>query len=169
MLAFEPVAFARFALSEFDRGLVGLTEQEAGLKLKKADGTQMNSIAHTVGHIAWHWHRIREYATGETYPVELKQFAFGSPAEGAPPPLATVLGYLQQARDLSWLENVDAAFLSAGTRAENVAVSVTRVSLHTWFHTGEINAIRQMLGHTEIIYTGDVLNGLPMKFMERQA
>ena len=29
-----------------------------------------------------------------------------------------------------------------------------RATLHTWFHTGEINAMRQMLGHAEIQFVG---------------
>ncbi len=27
-------------------------------------------------------------------------------------------------------------------------------TLHSWFHTGEVNAIRQLLGHPEIFFTG---------------
>ena len=35
-----------------------------------------------------------------------------------------------------------------------------RAVLHTWFHTGEINAVRQMLGHAEIPFVGKMLGNL---------
>jgi hypothetical protein len=157
LLAFKPVDLAGFALSEFERGLEGLTEHEACARMKKADGTMMNSIAHTVGHIAGHWLLVRRYATGQSAPSGLRPFAFGAPPEETPPPFDTVLGFLSEARNLDWLAEVDDSFLNAGDRPENVGASVTRVMLHTWFHIGEINAIRQMLGHAEIAFVGDML------------
>ena len=47
---FQPTDLARFALSEFERGLDGLTEEETRTRVAKADGTQMNAISWTVGH-----------------------------------------------------------------------------------------------------------------------
>lgn len=164
LLAFQPVVFARFALSEFQRGIDGLSEQDARVQMKKADGTFMNSIAHTIGHLSWHWLAVRRYATEQPYPDELRQFAFGAPPEETPPPLSQVLAYFDKARSLDWLEGVDEAFLDSGTRQENIGTSVTRVTLHTWYHTGEVNAIRQMLGHPEITFVGPMIGQLEPAF-----
>ena len=35
-----------------------------------------------------------------------------------------------------------------------------RAVLHTWFHAGEINAVRQMLGHAEIPFVGEMLGSI---------
>ena len=45
---------AGFALSEYQRGLEGLSEEEIQTRTGKADGTQMNAISWIVGHIASH-------------------------------------------------------------------------------------------------------------------
>jgi hypothetical protein len=49
------IDLTQFALSEFERGLAGLSDEDARARLKKADGTEMNAISWTVGHIAGHW------------------------------------------------------------------------------------------------------------------
>jgi hypothetical protein len=155
---YEPLDLARFALSEFRRGLEGLTEPEAQTRLPKADGTQMNAISWTVAHIAGHWlHR----------PAKLTRFAFGSP-DPTPPTLAEALGWLEEGRVFmeSWLPRADEALMvrmPEGTGGENVGTSLIRAVLHTWFHTGEINAVRQMLGHREIPYVGQVLGAMEWK------
>jgi hypothetical protein len=35
-------------------------------------------------------------------------------------------------------------------RRENVGTMLTRVIFHYWYHIGEANAIRQMLGHADV-------------------
>ncbi len=152
---YRPSDLARFALSEFARGLEGITAEEAQTRLTKADGTQMNSISWIVCHIANHWLRPS---------ARLQRFAFGS-GDPTPPPLDEALALLQEARAaLRWLGSVDDGFLAAKPRgasgAENLGTYVMRAALHTWFHTGEINAIRQMLGHPEIPFVGQMLGNL---------
>jgi hypothetical protein len=46
------------------------------------------------------------------------------------------------------------------TAAESVGTFMLRTVLHTWSHTGEINAIRQMLGHAEIPFVGTLVGNL---------
>ena len=60
---YEPIELARFALSEFERGLEGLTDDEARTRFEKADATEMNAISWTIGHIAAHWLLVGGYAT----------------------------------------------------------------------------------------------------------
>ena len=35
-----------------------------------------------------------------------------------------------------------------------------RNTFHYWFHCGEVNAIRQMLGHPEMIFVGQMIGHL---------
>ena len=44
---------ASYALSEFERGIEGVTDDEAHVRLTKADGSKMNAISWIVAHIAW--------------------------------------------------------------------------------------------------------------------
>ncbi len=148
---YEPLELARFALSEFQRGLEGLTEKEARTQVKKADGTKMNSISWIVGHIAGHW---------LNRPNRLKQFAPESD-DTKPPPLSDVLKLLDEANEWTerWITSANDVLMSAipsgaGPGAESKGTGLMRTILHTWFHLGEINAIRQMLGHPEIAFVG---------------
>ena len=175
---YHPVELARFALSEFERGLAGLTDEEARTRLTKADGTQMNAISWIVGHVAQHWLSVRSLATLEPRPSGLRRFASGTRADPAPRPLSDVLKLFQDAKaSIDWVANADNT-LMATTREEIVKASATtfqidlgipnesvgtalmRAILHTWFHIGEINAIRQMLGHSEIFFVGRMVGNL---------
>jgi hypothetical protein len=151
---------AAFALSEFERGLKGLSDEDARKRLTKADGTEMNAISWTIGHIAGHWlHR----------PPHLQRYAMGS-VDATPPPLAEMLALLEDAKafSASWLPRADEALLArippdGSTGGENVGTALMRATLHTWFHAGEINAIRQMLGHREIPFVGLMLGKFEWK------
>lgn len=154
----------RFALSEFERGLEGLTDEEARLRMEKADGTQMNSISWTVGHLAWHWCRVRRIVTGDAYPEALNQFANGS-TDPTPPSLEDAHRFLALAIDsASWVADADGDLLARknpkNPASESVGTALMRVTLHTWFHAGEVNAIRQMLGHPEVMFVGQMLGNL---------
>lgn len=174
---YHPVQLASFALMQFEHGLQGLTEEEAQVRLNKADGSQMNSISWIVGHISWQWIRLAvrvamarglKEGPDDPYPAlraRVRQFRSGG-GEPTPPTLQEAISLLHEARELSkWLIGVDDAVMSAvqwGTDSrdggvvrggdEKLGTSVIRNTFHTWFHTGEVNAIRQMLGHPEIIF-----------------
>jgi|ETNmetMinimDraft_2_1059921.scaffolds.fasta_scaffold259495_2 hypothetical protein len=45
-------------------------------------------------------------------------------------------------------------------RGESVAMFLARAVQHGWFHIGEINAVRQLLGHAEIIFVGNLAGRL---------
>ncbi len=157
---YQPIQLARFSLAEFERGLEGLTDAEARARMTKADGTEMNAISWTVGHITRHWLQR---------PPELARYASGS-TEPAAPPLADVRPLIGQARAFAeqWISGAtDDLMLEVttanGARGENEGTSLMRTILHTWFHTGEINAIRQMLGHKEIVFVGTMLPDLEWK------
>lgn len=158
---YHPIELFRFAVSEFRRGLEGLTDDEARVRLPKADGSQMNAISWTVGHIAGHWLFVDAIATRRRRPSGLRRF--GTDGDPTPPPLEEVRGLLDdaEARSDSWIAAAGSALLNTThdieiDPGENLGTRVMRAVLHTWFHNGEINAMRQQLGHPEIFFLGDI-------------
>ncbi len=175
---YHPIELARFALSEFERGLVGLTDEEARTRLTKADGTQMNAISWIIAHVGQHWLSVRSLARLERRPSGLRPFRSGAPADPTPPPLSDVLKLLHDAKaSIDWIANADPALMATtredivkadattaqidlGLPNESVGTALMRAVLHTWFHIGEINAVRQMLGHPEIFFVGRLVGNL---------
>ena len=144
---------AQFALSEFDRGLSGLTDGEARVRVTKADGSEMNAISWTACHIGGHW---------LWRPERWARFADGSD-DPTPPPLEEALALLREARAFidGWMPGLDDERLaSKGFLGESIGTAIMRATLHTWFHAGEINAVRQMLGHAEISFVGTMIGQL---------
>jgi uncharacterized damage-inducible protein DinB len=148
----------RFARSEWLRGLAGLSDADAVIRLDP-----MNSISWMVGHMAWHerecWFRR---ARGLRVEPGLDAFATGQPA--SVPSLATVQG--------AWDRVIADAdpFLDALTttdleqRPEHdprpnppiVGSQIQYVTYHYWAHIGEVSAVRQILGHQGLAeYVGD--------------
>ena len=157
---YRPAELARFAISEFERGLEGLTGVEAIARLDKADGTQTNSISWTMGHISTGW--LFDYAlmTGERAEFGERAF-FGPGADPTPPSFEEMQAMFAKAKALTqtWLPDATDELLSSkrdfGPQAfENLGTQLMRAVLHTWFHTGEVNAMRQMRGHDEIRFVG---------------
>jgi len=148
----------RFARSEWLRGLAGLSEAAAVIRLDP-----MNSISWMVGHMAWHerecWFRR---ARGLRVEPALDAFATGQPA--SVPSLATVQG--------AWDRVIADAdpFLDALTTADLeqrpehdprpnppiLGSQIQYVTYHYWAHIGEVSAVRQILGHSGLAeYVGD--------------
>ena len=120
-----------------------------------------------MSHIAGHWLGVATYAKGEEYPDELLRFS-GPQADPTPPPLDESLGLLADAKQsLDWIATADDTLLST-TREElrlsashgNVGTALMRVTLHTWYEIGEVNAVRQMLGHAPISFVGPMIGKL---------
>ena len=152
---YQPLELARFTISEFERGLEGIGAEEARVRLKKADGSEMNAVSWAVAHIARHW-------LARTRPRQQLDFRPQDPTN--PPPLTDALAWLAEGKALveRTLGDVDSQVLSQtgeGER-ENRGTALLRAVLHTWFHTGEINAIRQLLGHAEIGFVGNAKGNL---------
>ncbi len=164
---YKPAEIARFTLEEFERGLEGLSDEDAQIRMKKPDGTEMNAVSWTIGHIASYWLFAYALMTQEPLPHQGDRLFVGAAADPTPPPLADMRAMFADAktRTEAWLPGIDDQLLSAkrdfGPRAdENLGTQLMRGVLHTWFHTGEINTIRQMLGHREIRFVGPMLGKL---------
>jgi uncharacterized damage-inducible protein DinB len=148
----------RFARRQFRVAFTGTSEEDAQRRLGP-----MNSIGWIVAHLAWHEQAYwLTRAQGITVrPEVVTEGASGKPA--TTPSLAAMSdawGAVTAAAD-PWLDRQTAASLfdaipnSPAPRL--VGNGILRVTDHYWFHTGEIMAIRQVLGHTSLPeFIGDI-------------
>ena len=157
----------RFTRSEFQRGLVGIASEDARKRL-----LPMNCISWNVGHLAWQEQRyFLTFAQGKTPLPELnQQFAYGAPA--STPALEEMQQAWQavtRAADV-WLDALTTAGLQqtfsnpAGGWTTSFGNLVQRVIYHYWYHTGENMAMRQMLGHTDLVdFVGNLDDEAPYR------
>jgi DinB superfamily len=115
----------------------------------------MNSIGWIVAHLAWQEQRYwLTRANSLTPHPDLNEIAaFGGPA--STPSLPEMLGLWRTVTAAvdPWLDRLGADDLAAplpGKPAKLVGDSLHRVNYHYWYHAGEIQAIRQMLGHRRL-------------------
>jgi len=157
----------RFTRSEWLRGLKGINEEEAA-----AHFGQMNCISWTVGHLAWHEHRTwLERAQGIIlFPGIGKTYGFGSPM--STPSLADVTKMwraVTRAAD-PYLDSLTTELLQTELLLNGKPVGQTigsvlhRITYHYWYHIGEIQAMRQMLGHKRLpVFVGNIEKLAPYK------
>jgi len=155
----------RFTRSEWRRGLEGVSE---------ADGARhfasMNCISWTVGHLAWHEQRcfLQRPQAVLLYPLLNQVYAYGAPM--TTPSLAESLDMWRQVTAAAdpYLDGLTTAGLQAELLlngevvGQSVGSALRRITYHYWYHIGEIQAIRQMLGHTGLPeYVGDIETEAP--------
>ncbi len=143
----------RFTRSEWLRGLAGVSEEDAARHFGP-----MNCISWTVGHLAWHEHRYwLERAQGKMlFPKLNETYAYGAPM--STPSLNEMLDLwhkVTQAADayLDTLttETLQSELLRDGKPiGQSLGSALRRITYHYWYHTGEIQAIRQMLGQANL-------------------
>lgn len=150
----------RFTRSEWLRGLTGISEDDAIRHLGP-----MNCISWIVGHLAWHEHRYwLERAQGKMlFPKLNEMYAYGAPM--STPALSEMLDAwrtVTRAAD-PYLDSLTTETLQAELWldgkpiGQSIGSALRRVTYHYWFHLGEIQAIRQMLGQTNLPeYVGDI-------------
>jgi hypothetical protein len=142
----------RFTRSEWVRGLDGITADEAGRHFEP-----INSIGWMVGHLAWHEQMYwLQRAQGKTLVAEVMQCANG--AERCDPPLdemwAAWRAITQESDaylDTLTPELLQTHFMVDGKpHRESIGTNLHRITYHYWFHLGEAQAIRQLLGHVDL-------------------
>jgi hypothetical protein len=150
----------RFARSEFERCLEGVSEDEAC-----HHQGPMNCISWIVGHLANQEHRYWVLlAQGKNLAPGLNDLVgYGQPA--STPPLGemwaiwrTVTAAADIYLDTLTPELLQTHFEWEGERVwESVGTMLFRNLYHYWFHLGEAHAIRQMLGHQDLPqFVGDM-------------
>jgi hypothetical protein len=166
-MAHAVVEQLRFTRGEWLRGLAGVTEEEAS----KHCG-QMNSIGWIVGHLTWQEQR---YLLDRPQDITLlpdiaARFAFGAPM--STPSLAQMRrawGKVTRATDpfLDSLTTKDLLRdlpLNGRSVGQSQGSAIRRLTYHYWFHIGEIQAIRQILGHKRLpVYVGNIEGKAPYR------
>ncbi len=164
----EQLAFTR---SEWLRGLEGVSAEDGARHLGP-----MNCISWTVGHLAWQEQRyFLQRAQGRVLFPELNiTYKYGAPM--STPDLGETLRIWHaviQANQI-YLDALTTQALEQELPLEgkpvgqSVGSAMRRMTYHYWYHIGEIQAIRQMLGHTSLPeYVGDIERLAPYR-PERQ-
>ncbi len=139
----------RFTRSEWQRGLQAVTPEDAARRFEP-----INSISWMVGHLAWHeqlyW---LQFAQGFTLVAAVEACASGKPATN--PPVTDMWAAWQQITTESddYLDTLTDEILTTFYVVDGKAVSesigsqLQRLIYHYWYHQGEAQAIRQLLGH----------------------
>jgi hypothetical protein len=140
----------RFTRREWLRGLKAVTPDEAVRRFEP-----INPIAWMIGHLAWqeqlYW---LERAQGRIVVPEVKQFGYGKPL--TVPALDEVWVWWRAVTKAAdpYLDGLTGAQLARrwkgeGSR-ETPGTKLHRTTYHYWFHLGESQAVRQLLGHTRL-------------------
>jgi hypothetical protein len=151
----------RFTRSEFLRGVKGVSQEDAAKRL-----LPMNCISWNVGHLAWQEQKyFLLYAQGQMpFPEIDRQFAYGCPT--STPDFKEMLAAWKAITALvdPWLDTLTSGKLQEyyrktdGQKGSTIFGSLLqRVIYHYWYHTGENQAIRQMLSHTHLpVFVGNI-------------
>jgi len=157
----------RFARSEFVRSLAGVDDEEARRRLEP-----MNCLSWMVGHLADQEQRywLERQGQAVVVPGLTALVGYGQPA--STPPLEEMWGAwraITAAADLH-LETLSVADLlryppvARPTSPESVGTMLLRMIGHYWFHTGESQAVRQLLGHPNLPdFVGDIGQQAPYR------
>jgi hypothetical protein len=125
----------------------------------------MNCISWNIGHLAWQEQRYWLYRAQDRlpYPRLVDEFAYGAPM--STPSLGDMLGIWHAVTEASnpFLDSLTGQRLLEDLPLEGkptgqaLGSAMQRMIYHYWYHIGEIQAIRQMLGHTGLPeYVGDI-------------
>ena len=150
----------RFARSEFQRCLEGLSDEDARTRLDP-----MNCISWMIGHLANQEHFYWVYLAQEKNVVSgLNDLVgFGKPA--STPPLDEMWETWRRVTttadpflDTLTTAQLETFFQSRGkAMRESIGTTMLRNIYHYWFHTGEAHAVRQQLGHADLPqFVGDI-------------
>jgi len=154
----------RFARSEFQRALAGVTDDEARRRF-----LPMNCISWNVGHLAWQEQRYWLWrGQGQILLPQINDlFANGAPA--STPSFVAMWDTWQTIVDAAdpWLDTLTTADLAGVVERARPSLVlfgslVQRTTYHYWYHTGENMAIRQRLGHRDLPdFVGDLDDEAP--------
>jgi hypothetical protein len=138
----------RFTRREWVRGLKPVTAEEAAKRFGP-----INPIAWMIGHLAWQEQRyFVELAQDRIAVPEVEEFGFGK--QLSVPSLNDAWRWwraVTAAADV-YLDGVTRTSLTRPWKrdrsGETPGTRLHRTTYHYWFHLGESQAVRQLLGHT---------------------
>lgn len=157
----------QFTRREFSRGLEGLSEEDATAHLGP-----MNCISWIVGHLAWHEQKtwLTRAQDKVLYPDLNTRFAYRAPM--CTPSLAEALKMWREVTTATeeFLEGLTSEILLSDLLNKGKSVgqsygsAMQRLIYHYWYHIGETQAIRQMLGNKNLAeYVGDIEKEAPYR------
>jgi hypothetical protein len=157
----------RFTRSEWLRGLQDVSEEDGARHFGP-----MNCISWTVGHLAWHEQRtfLQRPQNQIIFPRLNELFAYGAPM--STPSFKEMLEtwhMITQTADpflhtLTTESLQNDLLLNGESVGQTIGSALRRVTYHYWYHIGEIQAIRQMLGQKELPeYVGDIETEAPYR------
>jgi hypothetical protein len=150
----------RFTRSEWLRGLEGISDEDGSRHLGP-----MNCISWTVGHLAWQEQRtFLQRAQGKVILPDLNTtYAYGAPMSTPALPDTMRLWNEVIAASAPYLDGLTTDSLQGDLLLEgkqvgqSVGSAMRRMTYHYWYHIGEIQAVRQMLGNPGLPeYVGDI-------------
>ena len=159
----------RFTRSEWRRGLRGVSASDA---LRRLGTNPMNSIGWIVGHLTWQEQRYLLHRPQALLPLPEIQARFAYGAAASTPSLREMLAAWRRvtAQADPFLDRLTTADLQRdlsldGKRSgQSLGSAIRRLTYHYWFHIGEIQAIRQMLGQRPLPeYVGDIEGQAPYR------
>jgi len=159
-MAHPVVEQLRFTRGEWRRGLTGVTEKEGARHFG-----QMNSIGWIVGHLTWQEQRYLLFRNQGVLLAPEIQEEFYSGAPMSTPSLAKMLKAWREVTKASepFLDSLTTKGLRKDLPLNGKSVgqsqgsAILRMTHHYWFHIGEIQSIRQMIGHKKLpIYVGSL-------------
>jgi len=143
----------RFARSEFQRCLEGLSDEDARTRLDP-----MNCISWMIGHLANQEHFYWVYLAQEKVVAPGLNDLVGSGKPASTPPLEEMWETWRRVTTTAdpFLDTLTTAQLETffqlrgKAMRESIGTTMLRNIYHYWFHTGEAHAVRQQLGHTDL-------------------
>jgi len=157
----------RFARSELQRGLEGVTDEEARQRI-----LPMNCIAWNVGHLAWQEQRYWLQRAQDQMPRPDVNEGFASGGPASTPLLSEVWEAWREITEAAdpWLDaattqTLESTVMIGGKPSQYIFGSLLqRTIYHYWYHIGENAAIRQNLGHTALPdFVGDIDGEAPYR------
>ena len=147
------VAQLQFARAEFLRCVDGVTAEDGERRVEP-----MNSISWTIGHMANQEHRYWvQLAQGKNVAPALRDLV-GTGRPASTPPLDEMLSIWRLVTSTAdaYLVTLEPTLMETFFQydgkpvPENIGTLLTRNIFHYWFHTGEVHAVREMLGHRDL-------------------
>ena len=158
----------RFTRTEFIRGVSHVSDEDGRRRF-----LPMNCLAWNVGHLAWQEQRtFLYYGQGRLLLPEIdREFTYGAPAS-----TPSLKGMVEAWSAITRAAEPGLDVATSELLAQNVANPkgkllgttygnlLQRVIYHYWYHTGENQAIRQLLGHERLpVFVGDIDSKAPYR------
>ncbi|MFT7587268.1 MAG: hypothetical protein ACI9EW_003710, partial [Cellvibrionaceae bacterium] len=149
----------QFAKQKWLIGHDDLSAEEGGKRLGNA-----NSIGWMVGHLAGFDQAVwLERPLGIVLNEAVKACGYGRPAStpDSDEMLAAWHAIQEHVNNVHKQLTADDLWICPGTSSENLGTLILRQMWHYWYHLGEMQAVRQAMGHENL---AQYVGGIPSKF-----